>query len=58
MTDAGARPISVPQKLLEGVSLDFSALPIDLDHRTEMVLRKAHVLANDWNIDSRIVSAN
>ena len=44
-------PISVPQKLLEGVSVDFSALPIDLDHRTEMVLRKAHLLANDWNID-------
>jgi len=52
VTDAGARPISVPQKLLKGVSVDFSALPIDLDHRTEMVLRKAHVLANDWNIDS------
>ena len=52
MTDAGARQIRVPQKLLEGVSVDFSALPIDLDHRTEMVLRKAHVLANDWDIDS------
>jgi hypothetical protein len=51
LTDAGARPINIPQKLLEGLSVDFSAFPIDLDHRTEMVLRKAHVLANDWNID-------
>jgi hypothetical protein len=52
ITDAGARPISIPQKMLEAVSVDFSALPIDIDYRTEMILRKAHVLANDWNIDS------
>ena len=52
MTEAGTRAISIPQKLLEGVSVDFSALPIDLDHRTEMILRKAHVLADDMNIDS------
>jgi hypothetical protein len=52
MTDKGARQISIPQKLLEAVPVDFSASLIDLDHRTEMILRKAHVLANDWNIDS------
>jgi hypothetical protein len=52
LTDAGARPISIPQKLLDAVSENFSALPIDLDHRTEMILRKAFVIANDWNVDS------
>jgi hypothetical protein len=52
LTDTGVRHLSIPQKLLESVPIDFSAFPIELDHRTEMVLRKAHVLANDWNIDS------
>src|SRR5215469_130039 len=52
VTDSGFRHINIPQKLLEGVSVDFAAFPIDLDHRTETVLRKAHLLANDWNIDS------
>jgi len=26
--------------------------PIDLDYRTETILRKAYVLADDWKIDS------
>lgn len=52
MTDSGVRQLKIPQKLLDGVSLDFSAFPIDVDHRTEMILRKAYVLANDWKIDS------
>jgi hypothetical protein len=52
LADTGVRRLSIPQKLLESVPIDFSAFPIELDHRTEMVLRKAHVLANDWNIDS------
>jgi hypothetical protein len=52
MTDSGVRQLKIPQKLLDGVSIDFSAFPIDLDHRTEMILRKAFVLANDWKIDS------
>jgi hypothetical protein len=52
LIDTGVRRIIIPKRLLETVSIEFSALPIDLDYRTEMVLRKAHVLANDWNIDS------
>ena len=52
ITDSGVRQLKIPQKLLDGISVDFSAFPIDLDHRTEMILRKAYVLANDWKIDS------
>ena len=52
MTDSGARQLKIPQKLLDEVSIDFSAFPIDLDHRAEMIVRKAYVLANDWRIDS------
>jgi hypothetical protein len=52
MTDSGVRQLKIPQNLLDGVSVDFSVFPIDLDHRTEMILRKAYVLASDWEIDS------
>jgi len=52
MIHSGARQLKIPQELLDGVSVDFCAFPIDLDHRTEMILRKAYVLANDWKIDS------
>ncbi len=52
MTDSGVRQLNIPHKLLDGVSVDFSAFPIDLDHRTEMILRKAYVLSNDWKINS------
>jgi hypothetical protein len=52
MTDSGVRQLNIPQKVLDDASVDFPAFPIDLDHRTEMILRKAYVLANDWKIDS------
>jgi uncharacterized protein DUF4132 len=52
MTDAGGRQLHIPPELLEKVSLDLAAFPIELDHRTEIILRKAYVLANDWKIDS------
>jgi hypothetical protein len=52
MTDSGVRQLKIPQKLLDDVLLDFTAFPIDLDYRTEMILRKAYVVANDWEIDS------
>ena len=51
-TESVTRLLKIPQKLLDAVSLDLSAVPIDLDPRTELILRKAHVLADDWKIDS------
>ena len=51
MNDSGVRHLNIPQKLLDNVGEDFSAFPIELDYRTEMILRKAYVLANDWKID-------
>jgi hypothetical protein len=53
VTDSGLfQRLNIPHKLLEDVSADFSEFPIDLDHRTETILRKAYVLANDGQIDS------
>ena len=52
LTDSGMRPLKIPQKLLDAVPLDIGSLTIDLDYRTDSILRKAHVLANDWTIDS------
>jgi hypothetical protein len=52
VTDSGVRHLKIPQKLLEDVTIDFATFPIELDHRTQAVLRKAHLLANDWHIDS------
>jgi hypothetical protein len=51
-TDTVTRWLKIPQKLLDAVPLDLAAVPIDLDPRTEMILRKAHILADDWKIDS------
>jgi hypothetical protein len=51
-TESGPRCLQIPQKLLDSVSLGFAAIPIDLDYRTETILRQAHVLADDWKIDS------
>jgi hypothetical protein len=51
-TDSVTRWLKIPQKILDAVQLDLSAVPIDLDPRTETILRKAHVLADDWRIDS------
>ncbi len=46
------RWLNIPRPLLDAVELDLSALPLELDYRTETILRKAYVLANDWRIDS------
>jgi hypothetical protein len=43
--------LTIPRKVLDVVVLDLSAVPIELDHRTETILRKAYVLANDWKIE-------
>jgi len=51
-TASGMRWLRIPQRILDSVPLDLAAIPIELDHRTEMILRKAHVLADDWKIDS------
>lgn len=52
LASPGPRRLNIPRFLLEAVPLDLGALPFDLDYRTESILRKAHVLANDWKIDS------
>jgi hypothetical protein len=44
--------LAIPRKVRDAVALDFSAIPIDLDYRTETILRQAYVLADDWKIDS------
>ena len=44
------RQLKIPQKVLNEVDLQLRDLPVDLDFRTEMVLRKAYVLADDWKI--------
>jgi len=52
MTGSGIRWLRIPQKILDSVRLDLPVIPIELDYRTEMVLRRAYVLENDWKIDS------
>jgi hypothetical protein len=52
MNDKSARWLRIPQEILSEVDLGLKDLPIDLDYRTELVLRKAYVLADDWKIDS------
>lgn len=52
MTDKSARWLRIPQKVLSEVELGLEDLPIDLDYRTELALRKAYVLADDWRISS------
>jgi len=52
VTDSGIRWLRIPPKILDSVILDLGAIPVELDYRTEMVLRKACVLADDWKIDS------
>jgi len=52
MTESKPRWLRIPQQVLNAVELGLQDLPLDLDHRTEMILRKAYVLANDWNINS------
>ena len=50
VADSGLRWLKIPQKLLTAVPLELADLPIELDYRTEMILRKAFLLANDWEI--------
>ena len=52
VAESGFRWLKIPRKILDAVSLDFAAIPIELDYRTETILRKAYVLADDWKIDS------
>jgi len=52
MTEKSARWLRIPPKILAQVELGLADLPVDLDYRTEMALRKAYVLAEDGKIDS------
>src|SRR5262249_15207523 len=52
ITESVTRLLKIPQQVLDAVPLDLSDVPIELDPRTELILRKAHVLADDWKIDS------
>jgi len=52
MTESTSRWSRIPQKVLNAVELGLEKLALELDHRIEMILRKAYVLADDWNIDS------
>ena len=52
LTDSGVRRLKIPQDLLQSVAIDLSMIPLDLDSRTEAILRVAHLLADDWKIDS------
>ena len=51
VTESGIRRLQIPQRILNAVVLDMAAIPLELDYRTEMVLRKAYVLADDWKIE-------
>ena len=42
--------LRVPQMRLMAVPLELTDLPIELDYRAEMILRKAYLLADDWKI--------
>jgi hypothetical protein len=52
VAETGIRRLTIPREVLDAVDLDFSAIPIDLDYRTESILRRAYVLADDWKINS------
>jgi hypothetical protein len=51
VTDSGLRWLRIPQKLLASVPLEVDDIPIELDYRTEMIVRKAYLLADDWKIE-------
>ena len=56
VTDSGMHWLKIPQKLLAAVPLELNDVPIELDYRTEMILRKAYLLADDWKIeDSELI---
>ena len=46
------RVLNIQQRLLAAVPLNVDTFPVELDYRTETILRKAHILADDWKIDS------
>ncbi len=52
IAEKAVRWLKIPQKVLAEVELSLKDLPIDLDYRTELALRKAFVLADDWKITS------
>jgi hypothetical protein len=52
IAEKAVRWLKIPQKVLAEVELSLGDLPIDLDYRTELALRKAYVLADDWKITS------
>jgi len=52
VTDSGFRWLRIPREVLDAVALDPALFPIEPDYRTEAILRKAYVLADDWKIDS------
>ena len=51
VTDSALRGLKIPQKLLAAVPREPEDVPIELDYRTEMILRKAYLLADDWKIE-------
>ncbi len=51
VTESEVRWLKIPRKILDAVELDLTAIPIDPDYRTETIVRKACVLADDWKID-------
>jgi hypothetical protein len=51
IADSGLRWLKIPPKLLTAVPLELAELPIELDYRTETILRKAYLLASDWEIE-------
>ncbi|MGB8321820.1 MAG: DUF4132 domain-containing protein [Candidatus Acidiferrum sp.] len=44
--------LNIPQAELKTAKIDFDTIPMELDHFTELILKKAWVLANDWKITS------
>ena len=56
VTESGIRWLKIPQKLLAALPLELDDIPIELDYRTEMILRKAYLLADDWKVeDSELI---
>ena len=51
VADSGLRWLKIPQKLLAAVPLELEDVPVELDYRTEMILRKSYLLADDWKIE-------
>ena len=51
IADSGLRWLKIPQKLLAAVRLELEDISIELDYRTETILRKAYLLVDDWKIE-------